>query len=88
MWKQLFDFIREALVLQRETQQNKTDIKDARDEVRTLRHQVENLTLLTQQLMFDIQRIDEREQSERREIALKLENELLKLERRLPRDKK
>ena len=88
MWKQLFDFIREALVLQRKTQQNKTDIKDARDEVRTLRHQVENLTLLTQQLMFDIQRIDEREQSERREIALKLENELLKLERRLPRDKK
>lgn len=32
MWKQFFEFIREALLLNRETQQNKADIKDARDE--------------------------------------------------------
>lgn len=87
MWKQFFDFIREALLLNRETQQNKADIKDARDEIRSLKGQVENLTLLAQRLSFEIQRIDEREKGERRELSLRLENEMLRFERRLPSGK-
>ena len=52
-----------------------------------LRADFNNLVLLVQKLSFDIERIDEREQSERREMALKLENEMLKFERRLPSGK-
>lgn len=83
MWKQFFEFIKEALLLTRETQQNKADIKDAREEIRDLKNQLQNLTLLVQRLSFEIQEISNREASERRELALKLENEMLKFERRL-----
>lgn len=87
MWTKIFEFAKETILLTREVQQNKTDIKDIRDEVKELRNQVQNLTLLVQRLSFEMQQISEREQSERREMALKLENEMLKFERRLPSGK-
>lgn len=84
MWAKILEFLKETILLNREVQQNKTDIRDVRDEVRELKGQVQNLTLLVQKLSFEIQQISTREESERRELALRLENEMLRFERRLP----
>jgi len=42
---------------------------------------------LVQKLSFDIQEVSKREESERKNLALQLENEMLKFERRLPQGK-
>ena len=42
---------------------------------------------LVQKLSFDIHEISGREESERKNLALKLENEMLKFERRLSQGK-
>jgi chromosome segregation ATPase len=94
MWTKLFEFTKDILTLQRDKQQNKADIKEAEQEIKRLNSSDENLrsdfnklVLLVQELSHRIEKIDEREQSERREMALRLENEMLKFERRLPRSK-
>lgn len=94
MWKQIYEYTKDFLILSRETQENKADIKEQKAEIRELRSEVKKLQtdfnnplLVVQKLSFDIEKIDEREQGERREMALKLENEMLKFERRLPQGK-
>lgn len=95
MLKEIYESARDWLTISREVQENKADIKEVRQEVRELRGEVQflrddfnNLLLVVQKLSFEIQQVSEREQSERRELALKLENEMLKFERRLPSEKK
>lgn len=94
MWKQIYEYTKDFLLLSRETQENKADIKEQKSEIKEIRSELKklqidfnNLLLVVQKLSFDIQKIDDREQSERREMALKLENEMLKFERRLPSGK-
>lgn len=104
MWKQIYEFAKDVVLLNREIQQNKEDIKEVRQELREVRGEVRDLRsenrqlreefgkliAVVQQLNFNIQDIDNREQSEREKMALQLENEMLKFERRLPsgRDEK
>ena len=94
MWKQVYEYTRDFLLLSRETQENKTDIKEQKTEIKELRSEVKqlrsdfnNLVLLVQKLSFDIQQVSDRETSERQRMALQLENEMLKFERRLPQGK-
>jgi septal ring factor EnvC (AmiA/AmiB activator) len=94
MWKQVFDYAKEIVFLSRETQENKSDIKELKTEIRELRAEVKqlradfnNLVLLVQQFSFDIQNVSKREKAERKNLALQLENEMLKFERRLPQGK-
>ena len=94
MWKQVYEYTRGFLLLSRETQENKTDIKEQKTEIKDLRSKVKqlwsdfnNLVLLVQKLSFDIQQVSDRETSERQRMALQLENEMLKFERRLPQGK-
>ncbi len=94
MWTKLFEFTKDILSLQRDTQQNKADIKEVEQEIKKLHSADENLredfnklVHLVHQLSFEIQKVSDREKSERELIALKLENEMLKFERRLPRGK-
>jgi len=94
MWKQVFDYAKDFLLLSRETQENKSDIKEQKTEIREIRAEVKqlrsdfnNLVLLVQQLSFDIQKVSDREQSEREKMALQLSYEMLKFERRLPQGK-
>lgn len=94
MWKQIYEFTKDFLLLSRETQENKADIKEQKSEIKEIRSEVKqlrsdfnNLVLLVQKLSFDIQDVSKREESARREMALKLENEMLKFERRLPSGK-
>ena len=94
MWKQIYEYTKDFLLLSRETQENKSNIKEQKTEIRELRSEVKklqtdfnNLLLVVQKLSFDIEKVDEREQAERRELILKLENEMLKFEHRLPQGK-
>lgn len=77
MFKQLFEFIRQALLLQR-------DLRELREDVASLQREVEEANALAARLAFEIQRIGEREQQEREKFVLKVENALLRFERALP----
>jgi predicted nucleic acid-binding Zn-ribbon protein len=77
MFKQLYDLVKQLLLLTRETQQNKTEIKE-------LRQEFKELTAVVQRLAYEIHGTSENEAHEREKLVLRLENELLKFERRLP----
>ena len=94
MWTKILEYAQTLIFLQRETQQNRADIKECEQEnkenkrdIEKLRTDFNNLVLLVQKLSFDIQQVSDREESERRQMALQLENEMLKFERRLPQGK-
>lgn len=82
------------ILLTRETQQNKADIKKCEDktvalerEFDDLREDFNRLVHLVHQLSYNIESVSNREESERKNLALQLENEMLKFERRLPHGK-
>ena len=81
MFKQVIDAVRQMLFLGRDVEQNKQDIA-------MLKEQLVETNQLVQQLAFEIQRINEREQHEREKFMLKVENALLRFERQLPAGKK
>ena len=94
MWKDFLQFGKDLILLTRETQENKADIKKCEDktvalerEVDDLREDFNRLVHLVHQLSFDVQKVSEREKHAREMIVLKLENEMLKFERRLPSGK-
>ncbi len=94
MWKDLIEFTKAVFFLQRDTQQNKEDIKKSeqnieklQQDVKEIRKEFANLTIIVEKLMFEIIRVSDRETAEREKIVLKLENEMLKFERRLPQGK-
>lgn len=77
MWKEFFDYVQKLVALTRETEQNRADIED-------LRREVHDLTLVVQRLAHEIRRVSDRETNEREKLALQVENQLLRFERRLP----
>lgn len=94
MWKDIYQFGKDLILLTRETQQNKTDVKRCEDKIATLEREFDEmrddfhkLLFLINQLNFDIEKVSDREKHEREMIVLRLENEMLKFERRLPHGK-
>jgi DNA repair ATPase RecN len=77
MFKSLADLIKQLLSLTRDTQENKQQIKDLQVLVRELSKRLELLA-------FEVQRLKENEVHEREKMMLRLENSLLRFERRLP----
>jgi uncharacterized protein YoxC len=77
MWKHLYDLLVRGWHLAEDTAQNKAAIKE-------LQLQVEDLTDKVQLLAFHFQSLAEREAQEREKLELRLENALLRFERRLP----
>jgi len=73
MWKKLLDYFANLLTLAEATRENKAEIAQMRSELRDL--------ALSVQLLANNQR------HEMENLALRLENELLKFERRLPPSK-
>ena len=73
MWKKLLEYFTSLLTLAEATRENKVEIAEMRSELRDL--------ALTVQLLAHDQR------HEMEKLALRLENELLKFERRLPPSK-
>ncbi len=95
MWKDLIEFTKAVFSLQRDTQQNKDDIKKCernieilQQDVKDIRKEFSKLTVIVERLAFEIQRVSDRETTEREKMVLQLENEMLKFERRLPSGKK
>ncbi len=91
MFKQLIDLTAQIFFLAKDTQQNKADIKDAKQQIKDvqndvndLRREVQELARGFERLAYELRRVSENDAQERKYLALQLENELLKFERRLP----
>ncbi len=70
MWRDVFNFAGRLWGLLEDTRQNKAEIKQMRQELRML--------------AFEVRRLAEHGAHEREKLLLKLENQLLRFERRLP----
>lgn len=77
MWKQILELAKRLFMLAEDTKRN-------RDEIRELREEVRRLTGAVERLAYEIRRVSDKEGNEREQLALRLENELLKFEHRLP----
>lgn len=77
MFQRLIELGSKLFSLTRQTEQNTADIKE-------LREQVRSLSAVVERLAYELQRTRENEAHEREKIALRLENTLLRFERRLP----
>jgi len=84
MLKQLLDLTAKLFSLSRDVQQDKADIKDLQREVRDL---ARGMARGIERLAYEIRRVSDNEVQERKMMALQLENNLLKFERRLPSSK-
>lgn len=80
MLSKLIELVKTLFNLSKDIEQNRVEIKELRQDVTKLTHAL-------QHLMNQIQLNKQDESSEREKLALTLENELLKFERRLPPDK-
>jgi len=79
MWKQLTEWLTQMITLAKETQRNSDDIKQ-------MRRDIDEMARAIERLAYEIKRTQDVDQHEREKLALRLENELLKFERRLPSD--
>ena len=77
MWKELFKLFGQLLTLARDTERNKTEIRE-------LRKEMAELTDKVHWLAFELRRVAEADAHEREKLALRVENALLRFERRLP----
>jgi hypothetical protein len=76
VFKELFNFLRELLFLQRDMERLKQDVA-------TLQRELSTTNEALKAVVFELQRMNEREAHERQKLELKLENILLR-ERGLP----
>ncbi len=77
MWQQIYDGLKKLLLLKEQTDKNTADLKE-------LQREVKELTAVVQHLIYEVRGNRSDEAHERANLALRLENELLKFERRLP----
>jgi predicted nucleic acid-binding Zn-ribbon protein len=77
MWKQILAIAKRLLLLAEDTKQN-------RDEIKELQKQVRDLAAAFERLAYEVHRVGEKDEHERDKLILRVENELLKFERRLP----
>lgn len=77
MWKKLYEVVSRLFALTQKVERHDKEILG-------LRQEVKDLTAVVQLLVYEIQRISDRETHERDKMQLRLENQLLRFERRLP----
>ena len=77
MWKQIFDWFKGQFTLM-------GDVARLQQENKELKQQFEEHTDLMRQILFEMQRDRDHWRHEHEMQSLKLENEMLKFERRLP----
>lgn len=99
-WKEVSAAISKIFALSTETQKNKADIKQTRDELETLEQKVQrlnqqviDLTFALQRAYFETQRLrdnnehrDKDTARERENLILRLENQRLRIDRTPPPD--
>ncbi len=84
MWTKFYDAAKLVFAFGDETRKNSADIKALQDENRRLSAAVERMAYEMQRLRDEVQYAQREERHEREKTALRLENALLKFERRLP----
>lgn len=77
MWEKVWDVISKIATLTKDTDRNSQEIKEIRGDIRDIYSKLERLA-------YEIQKTRDEDRHEREKLALRLENELLKFERRLP----
>jgi chromosome segregation ATPase len=77
MWKKIYEALSRLFALTQKVERHDKEIAELRQELR-------NLTAMVQRLAYETQRVSEREGHEREKMVLRLENQLLRFERRLP----
>lgn len=77
MWKKLYEVLARLFTLTQKVERHDKEIAEMRRELR-------DLTAAVQRLAYEVQRVSERETHEREKLELRLENHLLRFERRLP----
>ena len=94
MLKQLLDLTAKLFSLNRDVQQSKSDIAGIKQQItemqrdiKALQKEMHDLARGFDRASFEVRLLAEHEAHERANLALRLENELLKFERRLPSGK-
>ena len=77
MWEKIWDLLSKVATLTKDTDRNSQEIKEIRADIRDIYSKLERLA-------YEIQKTREEDRHEREKLVLRLENELLKFERRLP----
>ena len=81
MWKKLLGYFTHLLTLAEATQENKVEIKEIRQELH-------DLTATVQDLRHELRILRTKQRHDLERLALRLENEMLRFERRLPPPKR
>lgn len=76
MWKQIYESLKQLVLLSEQTRENRREIKALRQELR-------DLTAVVERLAHEMRRARENQAHEREKLELRLENALLRFERRL-----
>ncbi len=76
MLKQLYELAKQLLSLTRDTEDNKSQIREVQQQIKTL-------TAVAQRLEYELRQLREHDAHEREKMALQLENAMLRFERRL-----
>lgn len=71
MWKSLYELVRTVLNLSEYVQEDREEIKEIRKDLR-------DLTLVVERLVAQLEHVGEREQREREMLVLRLENSMLR----------
>ena len=77
MWQQFLSGLKNLILLQEQTDQNTAKLKEMQAELKAL-------SAVVRDLIYEVHGNKRDEGHERENMALRLENELLKFERRLP----
>jgi hypothetical protein len=78
MWAKLWTLLQTVITLARDLEQTRNDVKD-------IRRDIVQLTLAVQHLANEIQLAKREDAGEREKMAMQLQIEFLKFEKRLPR---
>lgn len=66
MWKQIYEALKQLLLLTQQTERNRSEIKE-------LRQELQELTSVIERLAYEVRRSRENEEHEREKMALRLE---------------
>ena len=77
MWKKLYELLERLVTLSQRVSRQEKQIEELRQEVR-------ELTGMVHRLAMEVNRLTDRQTSEREKMQLWVENQMLRFERRLP----
>lgn len=80
MWKEIWEAIKHFITVAEDSKRNREEIKE-------VRRQMDDMMRIMERMAYEIKHVADLDQHEREKLTLRLENELLKFERRLPSGK-